>query len=60
MFWQVRCAGGRISELPIGRFDALTGLINRAEFINRFESLLAEGASFAVHIVDLDKFQGGQ
>ena len=58
MFWQVRMrrrADQRVAYMA--RFDALTGLINRAEFINRFESLLAEGASFAVHIVDLDKFK---
>lgn len=58
MFWQVRMrrrADQRVAYMA--RFDALTGLINRAEFITRFESLLAESASFAVHIVDLDKFK---
>ncbi len=58
MFWQVRMrrkADERVAYLA--RFDALTGLINRPEFINRFEGLLAEGRSFAVHIVDLDKFK---
>lgn len=37
--------------------DALTGLSNRAQFRNTVRDAIAEGADFAVAIVDLDEFR---
>jgi len=38
--------------------DGLTGLANRDTFIRLLEDCFAEGASFAVHFVDIDNFKG--
>jgi diguanylate cyclase (GGDEF)-like protein len=39
------------------RHDALTGLPNREHLLERMTARLAEGASFAVLLLDLDRFQ---
>lgn len=37
--------------------DALTGLVNRAHFLERLEAALAKGRALAVLFVDLDRFK---
>ncbi|MCS5961686.1 diguanylate cyclase [Klebsiella pneumoniae subsp. pneumoniae] len=42
----------------MARFDALTGLPNRVEFLNRWRLITANDARrFAIFTIDLDKFK---
>lgn len=50
----------RLSEAErwkLARFDALTGLLNRASFLEKVNELIAERARFAILNVDLDRFK---
>ena len=41
----------------LAHHDSLTGLFNRASFVARLEQLIDDGATFALQIIDLDRFK---
>lgn len=50
----------RLSEAErwrLAHYDALTGLLNRASFLDRVNELITAGAPFAILNVDLDRFK---
>ncbi|QWC57689.1 EAL domain-containing protein [Erythrobacter sp. 3-20A1M] len=50
----------RLSEserLKLARYDTLTGLLNRASFLEQVDKLIADGVRFAILNVDLDRFK---
>nr|WP_275588776.1 EAL domain-containing protein [Croceicoccus hydrothermalis] len=44
-------------RLRLARFDSLTGLINRASFLEQAEDLVGKRAPFAMLSVDIDRFK---
>ena len=43
--------------LHVARHDGLTALVNRGVFLERLAEAVREGASFAVHYIDLNRFK---
>ena len=41
----------------LAHYDSLTGLFNLTSFVSRMERLIEEGTSFAVLMIDLDRFK---
>lgn len=57
-FWEARQRARTADQLlHIANHDDLTELLNRNAFLEAVDSMVANSAMFAVHIIDLDRFK---